>query len=169
MIFFTLSLISFCNSADKSLIIVLASTIKLIYMFTLLFLSSITFEETSFVPLYSLVTPSTIFCIVSFEIINFPFSFANNTPSLSFNSCFEVGSKKMQRIDNKMNTILTPKIIFDDVSPNNNAAIKLPTTFISNHLNTNKHAIIDKINIIFEYITNVIFSTTFIFTTIPFF
>ena len=75
----------------------------------------------------------------------------------------------MQRIDNKMNTILTPKIIFDDVYPNNNAAIKLPTTFISNHLNTNKHAIIDKINIIFEYITNVIFSTTFIFTTIPFF
>lgn len=63
----------------------------------------------------------------------------------------------MHLIDNNVNKTLTPKIIFDDVSPTIKAFTKLCTISISSHLNTNKHAITDNINMIFEYIINVIF------------
>ena len=53
-------------------------------------------------------------------------------------------------MDNNINITLTPNTILLDVSPTIVAVIIFPTKSVSNHPNTNKHRIIDTINMILE-------------------
>ena len=57
-------------------------------------------------------------------------------------------SKKMHLIESKMFKILSPSNILLDVSPSIILYIMFPTSPISSHPNTSKHAITDNINII---------------------